>query len=65
MHNPATGETRIPGRADRPIHPKYAAAGFRYEKVDTHQQLRKLEKEKGVAHEASHFNSLGNELTAK
>jgi hypothetical protein len=56
--NPQTGETRIPGRADRDIHPKYKAAGFT-ERValETHQEVRKLEKEKGLVHESSHYDS--------
>lgn len=63
MHNPTTGETRIPGRADRPIHRKYQKSGFtEYKTIDTHQQLRQLEKQKGVVHEQSTFNSLGNQL---
>lgn len=65
MHNPQTGETRIPGRGDRPIHPKYAAAGFEYRKLDTHQQVRKLESEKGIIHESSSFDSPGNQLAPK
>lgn len=63
LHNPSTGETRIPGRVDRAIHPKYKKAGFiEYKTVDTHQQLRKVEKEKGIAHEASNFDSHANQL---
>jgi hypothetical protein len=57
FRNPNTGETRIPGRADREIHPKYKAAGFT-ERVtlETHQQVKALEKEKGIIHESSHYN---------
>lgn len=56
--NPHTGETRIPGRADRDIHPKYKAAGFTERvQLETHQQVRALEKEKGLVHESSHFDS--------
>lgn len=63
LHNPSTGETRIPGRVDRAIHPKYKKAGFtEYKTVDTHQELRKVEKEKGIAHEASNFDSHANQL---
>ncbi len=58
LHNPSTGETRIPGRADRAIHPKYKAAGFtEYKTIDTHTQLRSFEKQKGIIHEGSHFDS--------
>lgn len=63
FRNPQTGETRIPGRADRDIHPKYRAAGFT-ERValETHGEIRKLEKEKGLIHESSHY--VGNSSQA-
>ena len=57
LYNPSTGETRTPGRTDRGIHPKYQAAGFtQYKELETHQEIRKLEKEKGLRHEASNFD---------
>lgn len=58
IRNPQTGETRIPGRADRPIHEKYRAAGFT-ERVElqTHAEVRKLEKTKGLVHERSHYDN--------
>ena len=57
LYNPTTGETRPPGRTDRPIHEKYQAAGFtEYKELPTHQDIRKLEKEKGWVHEASNFD---------
>lgn len=56
LYNPSTGETRIPGRADGPIHPKYQAAGFtQYKDLETHQEIRSLEKEKGLIHESSNY----------
>lgn len=57
LYNPTTGETRAPGRADRPIHEKYIAAGFtQYKDLETHQEIRQYEKEKGVIHESSNYN---------
>ena len=58
LYNPTTGETRIPGRADRDIHPKYVAEGFtQYKDLETHQEIRQLEKEKGIIHESSSYDS--------
>lgn len=64
IRNPQTGETRRPGRADRPIHPKYIAAGFT-ERVtlDTHQEIKRYEKDNGLVHESSHYNQ--NSVTAE
>lgn len=57
--NPQTGETRIPGRADTPMHPKYAAAGYQRETIDTHTGIKQLEKSKGVIHEAGNYDNSG------
>ncbi len=55
--NPTTGEVRIPGRTDQPIHPKYQAAGFTKRKtIDTHAQLRALERQTGTMHELREYN---------
>lgn len=56
--NPATGEVRIPGRADRDIHPKYKAAGFT-ERValEQHSEIRSLERKQGLVHEASNYDT--------
>jgi len=57
LYNPTTGETRTPGRVDRDIHPKYVAEGFtQYKELETHQEIRTLEKEKGLRHEISNFD---------
>lgn len=57
FRNPNTGETRIPGRADRDIHPKYKAAGFTERvQLEQHSDIRKLEKEKGLVHESSNYS---------
>lgn len=56
--NPETGEYRVPGRSDRPIHPKYQAAGFT-ERVElgSGPEVRKFEKATGMVHEASNYDS--------
>ena len=66
FRNPNTGETRIPGRADRDIHPKYRAAGFT-ERVtlEQHSDIRKLEKEKGILHESSNYSTHDSVQAAK
>lgn len=54
LTNPRTGETRVEGRTDRPIHPKYRAAGFTERReLTTLPAVRRFEKDKGLAHEAS------------
>jgi hypothetical protein len=56
--NPQTGEVRVPGRADRPIHPKYQAAGFTERvELDSGPKIRKFEKETGLIHESSNYDS--------
>ena len=57
--NPQTGEVRIPGRADRAIDPKYAAAGYVRQELNTLAEVRKLEKRHGLVHEASNFDNSG------
>lgn len=54
--NPRTGEIRIPGRGDRPIHPKLAAAGYERKVLDTSAQIRDVERKKNLIHERSHYN---------
>lgn len=56
-HNPSTGEYRIPGRADRPINPKYKAAGFTERMEIT--SMSAFEKRTGLIHEASNYNNSG------
>jgi hypothetical protein len=57
LENRYTGETRIPGRADRPVHPKLAAEGYQYRTLDSHMDIRRLEKEKGLIHEAGNYSN--------
>ncbi len=61
--NPTTGEVRIPGRGDIAINPKLYNAGFTERRtIDTHSQLRGLEKQTGTIHEGSNYNK--NSATA-
>ena len=50
------GEIRIPGRGDRPIHPKYEAAGFRRKVIDTMSGVREVEKKTGLISEALNYD---------
>ena len=50
------GTISIPGRADRPMHPKMAAAGYQERICDTHSQIRQLENRSGKLHEISHYD---------
>lgn len=57
--NPATGEIRIPGRGDRPIHPKLAAAGYERKVLDTVADVRRVEQKTGLIHESSNYDNSG------
>ena len=48
LENKHTGEIRIPGRGDRPVHPKYAAQGYERRVVDTISGLREVERKTGT-----------------
>lgn len=50
------GSVSIPGRGDRPMHPKMAAAGYTRETLDTASDVRRIEKETGTIHESSNFD---------
>lgn len=50
------GDVKIPGRADRPMHPKLAAAGYVRETLETVSDVRRIEKETGLIHEASNYS---------
>lgn len=52
-----SGDVKIPGRADRPMHPKLAAAGYVRETLDTVSDVRRVEKETGLIHEASNYSA--------
>jgi hypothetical protein len=51
------GDVKIPGRADRPLHPKLKAAGYVRETLDTVSDVRRIERETGLIHEASNYDS--------
>lgn len=60
--NPQTGETRVEGRVDRPIHAKYQAAGFTERReLTTLAEVRRYEKERGMVHEASNYDNSGRQ----
>jgi len=56
--NPLTGHQRIPGRTDRPINAKLAAAGYERKEISL-AQVRGLEK-KGLVSEKLNYNSNGS-----
>jgi hypothetical protein len=51
-----TGQVTIPGRADRPLHPK-RAAGYVRETLDSVSDIRRVEKQTGLIHERSHYDA--------
>lgn len=50
------GSVKVPGRADRPMHPKLEAAGYVRETLDTVSAVRRVEKETGLIHERSNYD---------
>lgn len=56
LENPQTGEVRIPGRGDRPIHAKYAACGFVRKEIETIQGVKQLERRTGKIAEVLHYD---------
>ena len=52
LENPKTKEIRVPGRADRPIHPKYTAAGF----VKREMHPREVERRTGMVSEVMNYD---------
>ena len=57
--NPQTGEHRTPPRADMPIPDQYTKDGFERREI---MNMTQWEKESGVVHEASTFNSGNNDI---
>jgi hypothetical protein len=53
------GHISIPGRADRPINPKMAAAGYIRREATSPSEKSDLEKRTGLIHEASNYNNSG------
>ena len=54
--NPKTGQVSYPGRNDKSMPPKYAAAGFREHRMHHLHEVDKLQKETGVVNQAAHFD---------
>jgi hypothetical protein len=50
------GQIRIPGRADRPMHPKYKAEGWERRELNTVADIRRVEKLTGTIHERSQYD---------
>lgn len=59
VYEDAKGNVSIPGRADRPIHPKMAAAGYQRRELATAAEVNQLAKKKGLVHEVSNYNQSG------
>jgi hypothetical protein len=59
--NARTGDQRIPGRGDRPIHPKLAAEGYE-RKVLSNEEKKSMEKRKGLVHEPGNFRESGSAI---
>jgi len=57
LENKFTGDVKIPGRGDRPVHPKLAAEGYVRKVIDTHAGVREVERKTKTMHEAGNYNS--------
>ncbi len=57
VHEGPNGEIRIPGRGDRPIHPKLAAEGYVRRELNTASEIREVEKKTGLIHERSSYHA--------
>ena len=56
VYESPTGEIRIPGRGDRPIHPKYAAEGYVRKELSSVPEIRQVEKRTGLIPERSNYD---------
>jgi hypothetical protein len=56
VYQDGQGNIRVPGRGDRPIHPKLAAAGFERRELNSISQVREVEKKTGLIHERSNYD---------
>lgn len=56
IHEGPRGEIRIPGRGDRPLHPKLAAAGYIRRELNSIAEIRQVEKRTGLIHERSSYD---------
>jgi hypothetical protein len=59
IYEDAQGHISIPGRADQPIHPKMAAAGYVRRELTTPAEVAWLEQKKGLVHESGNYNNSG------
>ncbi len=50
------GQVRIPGRGDRPMHPKLEAEGWQRRTLDSISDIRQVEKQTGLIHEQSQYD---------
>ena len=56
IHEGPNGEIKIPGRGDRPMHPKLAAEGYVRRELNTISEVREVERKTGLRHERSHYD---------
>lgn len=56
IYEDGKGNISIPGRADRPIHPKMAAAGYVRRELSTPAERTWLEKKKGLVQEVGNYS---------
>ena len=57
LENKYTGDIKIPGRGDRPVHPKLAAEGYERKILETHADIRAVERKTKTVHEAGNYGS--------
>ncbi len=57
LENKYTGDVKIPGRGDRPVHPKLAAEGYERKTLDTMADIHRVERKNNVIHEAGSYGS--------
>ena len=55
--NQHNGDIRIPGRTDRPMHPKYEAAGYRRKTIDSIGGVREVERKTGLQSEILNYDA--------
>lgn len=57
LENARTGDIKIPGRGDRPVHPKLVAEGYKRRILDTPAEIREVERKTKTMHEAGNYGS--------
>jgi hypothetical protein len=53
----SSGEVVIPGRADQPIHPKYARDGYVVKRARTISEVKNLERKSGTIMVSRHYDN--------